>query len=128
MSDAPDRSPSSSLRTAHRTLLAAIVLCGAAAWMQPSPAEEPAPDPTITTVAIVVALVVILMRGAARSPSLAADTRAALTWAGYACGFALALLGVFLAVQMQQPRTGLAFALAALIFCLQPPSRTAPGA
>jgi hypothetical protein len=119
MSDATERA--ASLRTAHRALLAAIALCAVAAWMQPSPGDEPAPDPTVTTVAIVMGLAVMLLRAGARSSVIAPETRTALTWAGWACALALALLGVFVAFQLQQPRAGVAFSLAALIFSLQPP-------
>ena len=110
-----------SVRIAHRTVLAMIVVCGVISWVQPHPAEEPAPDPLATTAAVALALAVILLRGSARSRVLEARSRLVLLLSAYACGFALALVGALLALTASQPRTGLAFALGAGILCMRPP-------
>jgi hypothetical protein len=115
-----------SLRTSHRTVLAMIGVCAVVSWIQPTPLEEPAPDPTLTTIAIGLGLAVILLRGSARSSVVSPRTRTLLVLAAYASAFGLALLGAFLAVNADQPRTGLAFSLAALIFSLRPPGPSAP--
>ena len=103
-----------------------ILLCAVVAWLQPGPPEEPATDPILTGVAVTLGLAVILLRGFTRSSTLAPQTRLTLLMSAYACGFALAVLGAFVAVQIDQPQTGVAFALAALIFCLRPPAPLSP--
>ena len=109
-----------SLRTAHRTVLATIALCAIVSAIQPAAAEEPAPDPTITTVAVALALGTILTRRAATSPRVAPRTQLVLILCAYGIAFALALLGSYIAITAGQKQTGLVFALAAGIFCIRP--------
>ena len=119
MSDGLDRS----LRTCHRTVLGMIAACAIVSAIQPSEGEEPAPDPTITTVAFGLAVFTIVSRQASTSPTIARRTRLALVLCAYACAFAIALLGAFLATTAGRSLTGLAFAMAAGIFSLRPPPR-----
>ena len=121
MDDALDRS----LRNAHRTVLAMIAGCAVLSVLQPGADPEPAPEPTTTTVAVVLALATILTRRSATSPVVEPRTSLVLLLSSYACAFALAALGSFIAMTQGQKETGLVFALAAGIFCLRPPPRLA---
>lgn len=124
MSSAIDRSPQDrSLQISHRTVLAMIAICAVISAIQPSDSEEPSPDPTVTTIAVGLALATIVLRRGSTSPVVAARTRLTLILSAYACAFALALLGAFVAIRDGQSQTGLIFALAAGIFCLRPPPR-----
>ena len=114
------------MRTTHRTVLAMIAACAVLSGFQPRVGEEPSPDPTTTTVAVVLALGSIVCRRASTSPVIPPGTRVTLVACAWACGFAIALLGTFLALQRGQTQTGLVFSLAAGIFCLRPPPPIEP--
>jgi hypothetical protein len=109
-----------SLQTCHRTVLAMIALFAILSAIQPGQADD-APDPTITTLAIVLGLSAVLTRRAFTSPVLSLRTRIPLLLCAYACSFGLAALGAFVALQQEQAQIGLMFTLAAGIFSLRPP-------
>ena len=108
------------LRTTHRTVLVMIAACALLCAFQPRVGKEPAPDPTTTTVAVALALGSIVCRRASTSRVIPPGTRVTLLACTWACGFAIALLGAFLALEQERTRTGLLFCLAAAIFCLRP--------
>lgn len=104
-----------------------IAVCALVAWIQPGPPDEPGTDPMLTAVAMTLGLAVIVLRGITRSKAIVPQTRVTLLMSAYACGFALAVLGAYVAINVEQPQTGVAFALAAFIICLRPPfSPSAP--
>jgi hypothetical protein len=109
-----------SLRTTHRSVLVAIAMCAVVSAIQPGVAEEAAPDPTITTVAVALAVGTIATRRAATSPRVTPRTRLILVLCAYGIAVALAVLGSYIAIAAGQKQTGLVFALAAGIFCLRP--------
>ena len=117
MSEGLDRS----LRTSHRTVLAMIALCAVLSAIQPGDGDDDAPDPIITTMAVVLGLGAVVTRRVSTSPAISLRTRAGLLLFAYACAFGLAALGSFVAMTRGQSQIGLMLALAAGIFSLRPP-------
>lgn len=108
------------LKTAHRSVIALLVVCLVVIVSQGIEGDEPAPDRTLATLGIGLGLLTIVFRRIAAAPRVPLQTGLFLSLAALVTSAALGGLGVFIAAAEGGPETGLLFTVAGLIFAMRP--------